>query len=44
MWPAPLKIGDTIALVSPSHVAVREEYQQLIAGMEAKGFSGQGSP
>lgn len=38
MWPAPLKIGDTIALVSPSHVAVREEYQKLIAGMEAKGF------
>lgn len=34
-----LRPGDTIGLISPSHVAQREEYARLIAGIEAQGFS-----
>ena len=33
-----LKIGDTISIVSPSHVATPEGYAPIIAGIEALGF------
>ncbi len=33
-----LKLGDTIAIVSPSHIAAPEGYAPIIAGIEALGF------
>ncbi len=38
MWANLLNPGDTIGIISPSHVAVREEYRDIIAGIEARGF------
>ncbi len=33
-----LKLGDTIGIVSPSHVATREKYEKIFAVIEALGF------
>lgn len=33
-----LKPGDTIGIISPSHVATMEGYAEIISGIEAKGF------
>ncbi|HJC24801.1 MAG TPA: LD-carboxypeptidase [Candidatus Eisenbergiella merdavium] len=33
-----LKKGDVIGLVSPSHIAIEESYEKIVAGLESKGF------
>ena len=33
-----LKAGDTVGLVAPSHVATREHYAPIIAGLESAGY------
>ncbi|MEG0852664.1 MAG: LD-carboxypeptidase [Angelakisella sp.] len=33
-----LNIGDTIGIISPSHIATVENYANIISGIEAKGF------
>lgn len=38
MIPNKLKLGDTIGIVSPSHLATVEKYSEIIAGLQAKGF------
>lgn len=38
MVPMKLKAGETIGLISPSHIATAERYAGIIAGIEANGF------
>ena len=38
MIPRRLIPGDTIGVVSPSHVAVRERYQPMLEGLSRLGF------
>ncbi len=38
MWADKLNIGDTIGIISPSHVATTDRYRKIIAGIEGKGF------
>lgn len=38
MWADKLSIGDTIGIISPSHIASIRHYAEIISGIEAKGF------
>ena len=38
MWADKLSIGDTIGIISPSHIASMSRYAEIISRIEAKGF------
>lgn len=38
MQPERISMGDTIGLISPSHIAIRERYAEIIASLEKLGF------
>lgn len=38
MQPERISIGDTIGLISPSHIATRERYAGIITSLEKLGF------
>ncbi len=38
MWAEKLNVGDTIGIISPSHIASEERYKNIIAGIQEQGF------
>lgn len=38
MWASKLNIGDTIGIISPSHIASVEQYSKIIIGLQNQGF------
>lgn len=39
MWADKLQIGDTVGIISPSHIASLDRYEKIVDGIKAKGFN-----